>query len=188
MKYKLTADVDGVLLGEGPGQVCRANKGDLTFEAKADDRGRITSVSVIAQVPADKVERFFSTMIPTPGQVTKMHLTFGADPDFHQEVLGHVQAFESMLALNALFRKEGSPLQRLRWHETESELIPESPEEERRVDAHWAILVQSLTAGPDLEASCHAATSDTRQATRLTMSFEPDTSFAMMRIVVAVLR
>jgi hypothetical protein len=133
MLYKVRATVDGHVYLQRPKATICAERPPYQFQLESGMDGRVLAASVSTRVPEETQEQFYSTLAPTPGGPAASHVTFSSDPVLYRQLLEQLQQLESVLALNFAFRREGNPLKRIRWHEAEEILVPETKEEEQRV-------------------------------------------------------
>jgi hypothetical protein len=146
MKYKLRAKVEGDLFLARANSTIAAQRENLTFELESDDRQRIIAISVCRPVPPEKASAHRAVIMHTPDAQAKSHIEFHADKELHVQLVRELQGIESILAFNW----RGHPLKRIRWSESEMSLLPETPDEEARVQL-WSMSVgRSVPKTPQL--------------------------------------
>jgi hypothetical protein len=99
----------------------------FTFEFLTDEAGQLNEVVVSVQIPADKVERFASSIGPGRGESVATY-TIGGDQETHEQLVAELRKIESNLG----FRLAGA-LRRIRCDRVKREYVAESPEEEKLV-------------------------------------------------------
>lgn len=140
MKYSIEAAVEGELYLEASTTAVTVDRPGVRYEFRADENGRVGTVVVTVDV--------------SPALAASMHATFGPQPEdesYARPLTVHVEPAVDEAARRCLLAVEsvmsyatdfGNPLVRINSWEGATSLVPETPEEEKRVQA-WGIAVTS---------------------------------------------
>lgn len=133
LKYQVRAKVDGTLYLAEPNSHIAAKRDGWEYRFESDGSGRVTFLSVVAPLPDEVAADASATIGDSRRPGVKAHLEFKLTPGVHASVIEEMQRIESLISFHA-----GHPVKRIRWHEPETTLVPETPEEEKRVQ-FWGV-------------------------------------------------
>lgn len=137
MRYRLRAEVDGLLYLPTPNERFTAEKDGNVFVIEAGPDRRATHISVSVPVPVERVRHHSATLSMPDADGRQSKVTLTADPEVHEAAESLLQEFESVFAVLS-----GSlSVSRIRWLEAQSSLVPESEDEKARVQ-FWDLSVK----------------------------------------------
>ncbi len=138
VKYSIEAAVEGELYFETPQTIVTIDRSGIRYEFRSDEKGRVDTIAVILDVPPAAAETMHATFGPKPSDPScAPPLTVHVDPAVDEAARRCLLAVESVLSYAT---DSGNPLVRINAWEGATSLVPETPEEKRRVEA-WGISV-----------------------------------------------
>jgi hypothetical protein len=138
VKYSIQADVVGELYLEQPNTVVRINVADAVYEFRSDEVGRLSAITVTVAVPPSISPTMHATFGPQPEDpCVARPLTVHVDPLVDEDARRRLLGVESLLSH---MTDVGNPLVSVNAWEGATTLVPETPEEQERVQV-WGISV-----------------------------------------------
>jgi hypothetical protein len=124
MRYRMVAKVEGDIYTS---ETVLVERGELLFEFRSDESGRLAEIAVSIQVPIERIGKFASAISPGRGE-SAVTITLGGDAELYRLLVTELQVLESNLA----FASIGS-LRQVNWKNPEQEFIPENAAEEKLI-------------------------------------------------------
>jgi hypothetical protein len=138
MKYSIEAAVEGELYLQAPKIVVAIDRPDIRYEFRSDEKGRVNVIAVVLAVPPAEAATMHATFAAKPDDPNRAPpLTVHVDPAVDEAARRCLLAVESVLSYAT---DVGNPLVSVNGWEGATSLIPETPEENERVQA-WGISV-----------------------------------------------
>jgi len=127
VKLKLRAAIDGILELSKPNEKLTIEHDGLLFEVEANEQRRATHVSVTGPIPQERASTVSAIVTPPDAAGAGAAISMHTDSETTERLTSALQMIESRLSFMS------TSIERVRWHEPEESLIPETPEEEVRV-------------------------------------------------------